>query len=106
MKKLEYPLIAVTLTEKDCIKIIVPALEMGLSRAGICQKISRNVLYGTRKSQGMGLHNSYTTMGLCHSTGIFGPHMEKYINGKITADIFIINKSRDRNSRLYIYRGL
>ena len=65
MKKLEYPLIALTLTEQDRIRIMAPALAIGLGRAGIYHKILRKLLYGTRELQGIGLHNLFTSVGIC-----------------------------------------
>ena len=64
MKKLEYPLIALTLTEKDCIYIMAPILESGLPKAGICRNTPRALIYGNKKHQGFGLHKLHTTMGI------------------------------------------
>ena len=83
MKKLEYPLIALTLTEQECNKIMAPALAIGLGKAGICQKISRKVLYGTRELQGMGLHNLFTTMGICQIQALLNHTWEKTLTGNL-----------------------
>ena len=64
MKTLEYPLVALTLTEAECDFIMAPVLAGGLPRAGICRNIPRSVLYGSLDHQGLGMHNLYTTMGL------------------------------------------
>ena len=64
IKTLEYPLVALTLTEEECDFIVALVLAGGLLRAGICINIPRSVLYGSLDHQGMGMHNLYTTMGL------------------------------------------
>ena len=64
MKKLEYPLVALTLTEEDCATIMAPILESGLPKAGICRNTPRALLYSNREHQGMGLHSLHTKMGI------------------------------------------
>ena len=64
IKKLEYPLVALTLTEKECQYIMAPALAGGLNRAKICSKIKQAVVYGNIELQGMGLHKLHTTLGI------------------------------------------
>ena len=64
MKKLEYPLQALTLTEKECDLIMAPVLLSGLPKAGICRHTPRALIYGDKEHQGLGLHNLYTTMGI------------------------------------------
>ena len=83
MKKLDYSLIALTLTEQECKTIMAPVLEIGLGRAGICQKISRKVLYGSRELQGMGLHNLFTTLGISHVQAFLEHTWKKSLTGKL-----------------------
>ena len=64
MKKLEYPLQALTLTEKECDFIMAPVLLSGLPKAGICRHTPRALIYGDKEHQGLGIHNLYTTMGI------------------------------------------
>ena len=64
MKRLEYPLIALTLTEKECDHIMALILDGALPRAVICGNIPRAMLHGDPKYQGLGVHNLYTTMGI------------------------------------------
>ena len=64
MKTLEYPLVALTLTEKECDHIMAPILDGALPKAGICRNIPRAVLYGDPEHQGLGVHNIYTTMDI------------------------------------------
>ena len=64
MEILEYPLVALTLTEKKCDHIMAPIFDGVLPKAGICRNILRALLYGDPEHQGLGLHNIYTTMNL------------------------------------------
>ena len=64
MKTLEYPLLATTLTQKDCAYIMAPVLEGGLTRAGICRNMARALVHGPKLYKGLDLHNLYTTQGL------------------------------------------
>ena len=57
LKTLEYPLIALTLTEKAFEHIMAPILDGVLSRASIYRHISRAVPYGNHEYQGLGVHN-------------------------------------------------
>ena len=63
-KALEYPLVALTLTEEGCDYIMVLVLQGGLPKAGICRNIPRTVLYGSLDHHELGIHNMYTIMGL------------------------------------------
>ena len=51
MKKLEYPLLALTLTKEECNYIMAPVLLSGLPRAGICRNIPRALIYGNKKTK-------------------------------------------------------
>ena len=64
MKKLEYPLLALTLTEDECNFIMPPILKSGSPKVGIYRNMPRAVVYGDTSHQGMGLHNPYTKMGI------------------------------------------
>ena len=64
MKTLEYPLVALTLTEEECNYIMASILEGGLPRSGICRNIPRVFLYGDKEHQSLGMHNLHTTMRL------------------------------------------
>ena len=64
LEKLEYPLLALTLTEGECDFIMAPILQSGLPRAGLCRNIPRALLYGRKEHQGLGLNTLYTTMGI------------------------------------------
>ena len=61
MKRLEYPLLALTLTELECNYIMAPALNAGLPKADICRTNPRALVYGCKDYQSLGLHNLHTT---------------------------------------------
>jgi hypothetical protein len=67
MKTLEYPLLALTLTERDCAHIMAPILMGGLPACGICCNFPRNVVFAPTKFMGLDLHNPYITMGILHT---------------------------------------
>ena len=57
MKKLEYALPALTLTEEECNFIMAPALAAGLPKAGICRTTPRAVILGARIFKDLGYIN-------------------------------------------------
>jgi hypothetical protein len=64
MKTIEFPLVALTLTERQCIHIMDPILMSGLPAWEICHYFPWDVIYAPTKLQGVGLKNIYITMGL------------------------------------------
>jgi hypothetical protein len=66
MRTLEYPLPALTLTEKECRHIMAPVLQRGLSSSGICRNMAHDVVYVPLEFQGFGLNFPYTTQGIDH----------------------------------------
>ena len=66
MKTIEYPLPACTLTERQCDFIMAPIIQTALNALGICRNLARDVVYGPKKFQGLGLKHPYTTMGIAH----------------------------------------
>ena len=63
-KTLQYPLPALTLTEKECNHVMAPMLMGGLSSSGINRNIPREILYGPKNEGGLGLWNLYDFQGL------------------------------------------
>ena len=61
-ENLEYPLLALTLTEDECDYIMSPILQYRLPRAVLCRNITRALLYGRKEHQGLGLNNLHTIM--------------------------------------------
>ena len=66
MKTVEYPLAALTLTEKECTKIMDPILSAALSKTSISKNFPRHVLYGPQDHGSLGLHSLHTTQGAIH----------------------------------------
>ena len=66
MKSLEYPLLATTISIKECTYIMAPILSAGLPNAGMCRNMARSLVYGPSKYQGLDIHNLYTTQGITH----------------------------------------
>ena len=83
MKKLEYPLLALTLTEDECDYIMSPILQSGLPRAGICRNIPRALLYGRKEHQGLGLNNLHTTMGITQVQVLLDNVWENTVTGDL-----------------------
>jgi Reverse transcriptase (RNA-dependent DNA polymerase) len=72
-KTVEYALPSTNFTKKEINKIISPALNIGLAKAGICRKISRKIIFAPNKFQGFGLHDPYTTQGILKLKLFFNP---------------------------------
>ena len=66
LKSLEYPLPALTLTEKECNKLMRPILSVSLPKSSISQNYPRKVLYGPINEGGLGLDYLYYTQGAMH----------------------------------------
>jgi hypothetical protein len=64
MKTIEYGLPVTILSNKELYHIFKPTLAVGLSKSGICRKMSRQVVFGPIKYQGLGLHNPFDTQGI------------------------------------------
>ena len=64
MRTIEYPLAATIMSKKEIHFAMAPALNVGLSKSGICQKISRKIIFSTNKFQGLGLKDPYVTQGV------------------------------------------
>jgi hypothetical protein len=66
MKKLEYPLVAVTLTRKQCDKIISTLLSTSLSKAGYNRNFPHKALHRPPSFMGGDMHHIYATMVAKH----------------------------------------
>ena len=64
MKTMEYPLLALTLSEAECNKIMAPILSGGLPNMGIGRNMAISLVYAPLKTQGLNLNTLYTTQGL------------------------------------------
>ena len=83
MKKLEYALPALTLTEEECNFIMAPALAAGLPKAGISRTTPRAVIFGSKEFQGFGLHKLHTTMGINHIQALLDHTWSKSVTGQL-----------------------
>ena len=66
MKTLEYPLVALTLSEEDCNKIMKPVKTATLAKTSINRNYPSAILYRPKKEGGLVLNNLYITQGLIH----------------------------------------
>jgi hypothetical protein len=63
MKTIEYPLIAKTMTKTQLDRVVIPFLQIGLPRSGICRTISRSLVFSSIKYQGFGICHTFVTQG-------------------------------------------
>ena len=83
MKKLEYPLPALTLEKKDCNNIISSILSGGLPRIGVCKKMARALVYLPTKFQGLGVHDLYISQGLSHIKVLLDSIWQRTTTGRL-----------------------
>ena len=83
MKKLEYPLLALTLEKEECNKIMSPILMGGLPRIGICRTMARSLVYAPIKYQGLGIQNLYITQGVQHVKAILNHIWQRTTTGSL-----------------------
>ena len=78
-----------------------PALEIGLGRFSICQKISRKILYRIQEIYGMELHNLFITMGISHIQS-FLDHTRR----KTLTDMLLIASSESLKLKVGIHGSI
>ena len=66
LKSIEYGLPALTLSEKDCTKIMWPLLQGYLPESGLNQHFPQDVLYGTVDKHGVSSKNIFLTQRINH----------------------------------------
>ena len=66
MKSLEYPLVALTLSEEECKTIMAPVKKATLAKTSINRTYPHALLYGQREEGGLGMHDLFVTQGLSH----------------------------------------
>jgi hypothetical protein len=66
IKSLEYPLTALTLSEKQCKTIMAPILAVALPKTKVSRTFPRDVVYGPKSLMGLGLNNLYYVQGSKH----------------------------------------
>ena len=69
-KKLEYPLLALDLTEKECNSIMQPVLHAALPKARLNRHFCRLTLFGPGSHLGLEFNNLYTSQIVAHLEGI------------------------------------
>ena len=62
MKSLGYPLAALTLTESQCNKFMIPIEQAPLPKMGVVKNICKSYLYGPREVQGHEFQNFFTKL--------------------------------------------
>jgi Reverse transcriptase (RNA-dependent DNA polymerase) len=71
MNTINYAMPATTLSKTQLEMIMKPILDAGLSRAGICRKMARTVVYAQRKYLGLGIKHPYITQGIRKIEALF-----------------------------------
>ncbi len=66
LKKLEYPLLVMTLSYEEYRSILRHLLEVGLLAVGICRFMHQAIVHGLIKYQGHGIPSLYITQGIMH----------------------------------------
>ena len=64
MKTLEYPLMATSLSHAQCKTIMQPLLDAGLPALGINRHLTRSVVHGPRRYQGLGIPDLWVLQGI------------------------------------------
>ena len=82
-KSLQYPLPALTLTEKECRWIASPMLSAGLSGSRINRNFPRDVLFGPIFDGGVGMWNLYDYQCISHISFLTEHINEDNISGEL-----------------------
>ncbi len=64
LRAIEYALPATTMSWKQLQSVVQPILNVGLSRSGICRKVSRNLIFAPIKYQGFGIRHPFISQGI------------------------------------------
>lgn len=82
-RKLMYPLPDLTLAEKECTSIMVPAIRVALPKAGISSCISSVVHHAPTQSLGLAVPNLYTNMGTARTSLLIKHCWQQTPTGKL-----------------------
>ena len=66
MKTIQYPLPALTLSQKECSKIVQPIKQVALPKTSISKSFLLDVLFGPMEEGGLGMDHLYTLQGAMH----------------------------------------
>ena len=83
MKSIEYPLPALTLSEEECEKIMWILLQAFLPKLGINRYMKRDVVYGGKSQQGLGIKNLFISQGLTHVNDLIEHVWKNTITGHL-----------------------
>ena len=83
MMSLKYPLLALTLNEKECKKIVAPVLKVGLPMSEVNRHFPHALVYAPTNKQGLGLTNLYDFQGASHVECIQNHSLSKTITGDL-----------------------
>jgi len=64
--KLEYPLVAMTFTQQQCVEIMHPILAQGLPLAGFVRSFARAIVHGPWQWGGLNILNLYMEQVIVH----------------------------------------
>jgi hypothetical protein len=64
MKTMEYPMAAICISRKQWDHVMAPILEAGLNAIQFSQKFPRDIVYGPKDLQGLGVKDPYIVQGL------------------------------------------
>eukprot|EP00957_Ditylum_brightwellii_P202996 15332764-Ditylum_brightwellii.AAC.1 len=81
-KLLEYPLLATTLTEKECRSIEAPALKMAIQCSGTASNLHWCVLFGSSKCMGLHGKRLFFIQGLKHFNALLDHGNSDNITGR------------------------
>jgi hypothetical protein len=83
MKTLEYPMEAISLTEKEWNYIMAPVLKTVLPKSGIVRTFPRDVLYAPEEQSGLGLTHPYYTQNFKKMELLLREYSEKSITSEL-----------------------
>ena len=66
LKTLEYPLMATTMTRKQCNALMTPILKAGLPKSQVQCSMPRAIVHGSLSVQGFDLHHLHSTQTIQH----------------------------------------
>ena len=83
MKSIEYPLPALTLSEDECKKIMMPIKKATLAKTSLNRTYPLALLYGPKDEGGLGFNDLFVTQGITHIQKFHQHHGWKTITDKL-----------------------
>jgi len=82
--RLKYPLVATTLSRRQCEAILSPALNASLSASGILPTFPRTMVHAPLAQRGLGVPHLYTAQGISHIAQILQhAHVSDCLTGRL-----------------------